>query len=86
MEKLIPYTVYLPQSYYDYMKTQAKGRKASSFVREALIAKINGLDLYKSGYNQGLSDAVRAIDDCKEINFINLGDFLAQLIFKLEKE
>jgi hypothetical protein len=90
MEKLIPYSVYLPKEYHDKLREYAKKRKASSIIRDSICMILDGGDLYKSGYKKGLQDAVKKLDSCKEIGFINikgkyLNDFLAEQIMELGK-
>ena len=91
MEKLIPYSVYLPKTYYDKLRSYAEKRKASSIVRDSICMMLDGGDLYKSGYKKGLEDAVKKLDSCKEIKFINikgkyLADFLAEEIMGIKNE
>lgn len=88
-KKLIPYSVYLPQKYHDKIKELAKERKASSMIRDAICMILDGGDAYKSGYNQGLRDAVKQVDALKEIEHIAirgkyLNDVLADAINELE--
>jgi hypothetical protein len=88
-KKLIPYSVYLPRKYHDKIKDLAKERKASSMIRDAICMILDGGDAYKSGYNQGLRDAVKQIDSLKEIEHIAvrgkyLNDILAENINQLE--
>lgn len=88
-KKLIPYSVYLPQKYHDKIKELAKERKASSMIRDAICMILDGGDAYKSGYNQGLRDAVKQVDALKEIEIIAirgryLNDILADAINELE--
>ena len=90
-KKLIPYSVYLPPEYYAKIRKHAQQRKASSLVRDAIIMALEGNDAFSSGYNQGLRDAIKAIDSCKEIEVIAvngkyLADLLADQINQLEKK
>lgn len=89
VKKLIPYSVYLPKEYHDQIKELAKERKASSMIRDAICMILDGGDAYKSGYNQGLRDAVKTIDSIKEVEHIAvrgkyLNDILAETIKELE--
>ena len=89
VKKLIPYSVYLPKEYHDQIKELAKERKASSMIRDAICMILDGGDAYKSGYNQGLRDAVTTIDSIKEVEHIAvrgkyLNDILAETIKELE--
>lgn len=88
-KKMYPYSVYLPQEYYDKVRELAKERKASGLVRDAIMMALSGDDSYKVAYNQGLRDAIKAIDSCKEIEIIAirgkyLADVLAEQINELE--
>ena len=88
-KKMYPYSVYLPQEYYEKVRELAKERKASSLVRDAIMMALSGDDSYKVAYNQGLRDALKAIDSCKEIEVIAirgkyLNDILAEQINQLE--
>jgi hypothetical protein len=90
MNKLIPYSVYLPVEYYDKIRELAQQRKASSMVRDAICMIIDGGDVYKSGYNKGVKDAIKVIDKCKDIEHIAvkgkyLNDVLADQLKELEK-
>lgn len=89
MEKLKPYSVYLPIEYYDRIRDLAKQRKASALVRDAITMALDGGDAYSSGYNKALRDVVKTIDDCKEIEHIAirgkyLNDILADQVKQLE--
>ena len=90
MNKKIPYSVYLEPEYYDKIKELAKQRQASNMVRDAICMIMDGKDVYKSGYNKGIKDAVKVIDKCKEIEHIAvkgkyLNDVLADQLKELEK-
>jgi hypothetical protein len=90
MNKLVPYSVYLPVEYYDKIRELAQQRKASSMVRDAICMIIDGGDVYKSGYNKGVKDSIKVIDKCKDIEHIAvkgkyLNDVLADQLKELEK-
>jgi hypothetical protein len=70
MEKLIPYSLYLPQEYINQLKKKAKDRKASSFIRDALIMALEGDDKFTSGYKKGLRDAIKIIEGNKSATTI----------------
>lgn len=72
MEKrnMIPYSVYLPEKHYKALKKAAKDRKASELIREAIAIVIEGNDSYRTGYNNGLSDALKVIDKSKEAQMV----------------
>lgn len=79
--KLVPYSVYLPREYYDKIKELAKERKASSVVREAIMMIIDGNDEYKSGYNKALRDAIKVIDNNKDVGIVALrGKYIADVL------
>ena len=90
MNKKIPYSVYLEPEYYDKIKELAKQRQASNMVRDAICMIMDGKDVYKSGYNKGIKDAIKVIDKCKDIEHIAvkgkyLNDVLADQLKELEK-
>jgi hypothetical protein len=59
---MVPYSVYLPKEYHDRISVFAKERKASGMIRDAICMILDGGDQYKSGYNQGLRDAAKAVN------------------------
>jgi hypothetical protein len=88
MKNLIPYSVYLPVEYHAKIKELAKQRKASSTVRDAICMILDGNDSFKSGYNKALKDAIKVIDNTKEIEHIAvrgkyLNDMLADQLKQL---
>lgn len=64
-KRLIPYSVHLPEEIYRKIKDAAGDRKASGLVREAIIAYVEKEDLHKSGFNAGLSAAMKKISSHK---------------------
>ena len=87
--KLVPYSVYLPIEIYEKIKAFAKDRKASEIIRDGIIMRINGTDLYTSGYNKALEDAAKIVYDCEEAQMVaikgkDLGALLAEKIDTLE--
>jgi hypothetical protein len=91
MEKLIPYSLYLPEAHIKKLKSMAKQRKASSFIRDALIMALDKTDEYSSGYNKGLKDACEIIKDNPEARLISirnrsLADILTKQIEILKHE
>jgi hypothetical protein len=70
MEKLIPYCLYLPEEHIKKVKKLAKERKASAFIRDALIMALDKTDEFSSGYNKGLKDACAIIEGNKEVEMI----------------
>ena len=88
MKNLVPYSVYLPVEYHQKIKELAKQRKASSTVRDAICMILDGNDGFKSGYKKGVSDAIKVIDNVKEIEHIAvrgkyLNDMLADQLKQL---
>ena len=82
-KKLMPYSVYLPADYYAKIKKLAKERKASSTVRDAIMMIIDGNDEYRAGYNQGLRDAVKAVDKIKGVEMIAInGKYLSDVFYE----
>jgi hypothetical protein len=91
MEKLVPYSLYLPEAHIKKLKSMAKNRKASSFIRDALIMALDKTDEYSSGYNKGIKDACSIIKDNPEASFIavrgrSLNDILVKQIEILRHE
>lgn len=89
MEKLIPYSLYLPQEHINKLKKKAKDRKASAFIRDALIMALEGNDKFTSGYNKGLRESckiIRASKDATSISVNNksIADALVEQIEQLE--
>jgi hypothetical protein len=70
MEKLIPYCLYLPEEHIKKLKKMAKSRKASEFVRNAVVMAMDKTDEFSSGYNKGLTDACAIINNNKEAKMI----------------
>jgi hypothetical protein len=88
MKNLVPYSVYLPVEYHEKIKELAKQRKASSTVRDAICMILDGDDSFKAGYNKALKDAIKVIDNTKEIEHIAvrgkyLNDMLADQLKQL---
>jgi hypothetical protein len=82
-EKMIPYSVYLPEEYYDKIKELAKQRLASSMVRDAICMIIDGKDEYQSGYSKGIKDAIKVVKKSKDLQDISIkGCKLNELIMR----
>ena len=86
-----PFSMYLPNEYHDMLADFSKKRQASEVVREAIVAYLNGGDMFKAGYNKALKDAVAIVKECKEIEVIAvkgkyLDVLLANQIQSLEKK
>ena len=76
-----PYSIYLPEEYIERIKEHAKDRKAAAIVRDAIIMALEGNGAYNSGYNKGLRDAIKVVNDCKEIEVIAIrGKYLSDLL------
>ena len=89
MEKLIPYSLYLPGEDVNKLREMAKTRRAASFVRDAISSAFEGHSHYSSGYNKGLRDACKVIRDTKEASMLLVGndrlsDILVERIDMLE--
>jgi len=89
-KKMIPYSVHLPKEHYIMLKKAAKGRKASSIVRDAIMTFLSGGDdAFKNGYNKAVRDAAKVVYDCPEAQMIaikgkDLGAILTEQIEMLE--
>ena len=91
MEKLIPYCLYLPEDHVKKIKKMAKSRKASAFIRDAVLMALDKTDDISSGYNKALIDACVIINNNQEAKMIAvkgryLCDILSDKIRKLRQE
>lgn len=88
-KNLVPYSVYLPAEMHARLKEEAKNRKASVLIRDAISMIIEGNDAYTSGYNKAIKDAAQLVYDCEEAQMIaikgkDLGSILTERIELLE--
>ena len=74
METLVPYSLYLYPEHVQKMRNLAKDRKASAFVRDALIAAFDKTDDYQSGYNKALRDSCEVIKATREAKMMLVND------------
>lgn len=87
---LIPYSLYLPRKQINQLKEMAKNRQASAFIRDALIMALEKNEPFTSGYNKGLRDACKVIQETKEAEMISikgkpLSEMLIEQIHMLEE-
>lgn len=81
MKNMIPYSVYLPAKYHEKIRELAKERKASSTVRDAIQMILDGDDSYSAGYRKAISECIKVIDACKEIEHIAIkGRYLSEVL------
>jgi len=86
MEKYVrknmkPFSMYLPNEYHEMLADYSKQRKASEVVRDAVVAYLNGGDMFNAGYNKALNDAMEIVKACKEIEVIAVnGKYLDVLL------
>lgn len=86
MEKFVrknmkPFSMYLPDEYHAMLTEYSKQRKASEVVRDAIVAYLNGGDMFVAGYNKALKDAVAVVDSCEEAKFVAVkGKYLDVLL------
>lgn len=73
-KRLIPYSVHLSEPVYNALKEHAKGRKASSIVRDAITMILEGDDAFQSGYRKGLRDAMDVIHRDPYASSISVGE------------
>jgi hypothetical protein len=59
---------------YNALKEHAKGRKASSIVRDAITMILEGDDAFQSGYRKGLRDAMDVIHRDPYASSISVGE------------
>lgn len=82
-DNLVPYSLYLPRKQINQLKDMAKTRKASAFIRDALIMALEKNDTFTSGYNKGLRDACKVIHEIKELDMISIkGRPIAEIIIE----
>lgn len=74
IDKLIPYSVYLPSALHKKLKTLAKDRKASEMIRNAIQMIIDGNTAYNSGYNKGLKDAIQMVTSNEDAMTISISN------------
>jgi predicted DNA-binding protein len=80
-KRMIPFSVYLPSDMHQAMTEIAKGRKASSMVREAISMLINDMDVYDSAYNNALGDVAHQIEQDSLLSSISCdGENLAKRV------
>lgn len=89
-ELLKPYSIYLPQSLINKLKNLSKSRRASAFIRDALLTAFDNGDEFTSGYNKGLRDACGIIKNTREASILLIGndrlsDILIENIGMLEQ-
>lgn len=60
-ENLVPISFYLPKELHDKLKVAGANRKQSELIRNAIKMIVDGNELYVSGYNQGLQDAITMV-------------------------
>jgi hypothetical protein len=80
-KRLIPYSVHLPEDVYLKLKEAAGNRKASALVRDAITLIVEGDDEFNGGYNKGVRDCIRLIQQnelCKAIGYYE--DTLAKIL------
>ena len=87
-KRLIPYSVHLPEDIHKKLKAAAGDRKASALVRDAITLIIEGDDEFNGGYNKGVRDAIRMIQQnelCRTIGYneSTLASILSELIEEL---
>jgi hypothetical protein len=61
MEKLIPYSVHLPEDIYLQLKAAAGERRGSALIREALTSYLSGGSELEAGYTKGINDCIKVI-------------------------
>ena len=62
--------MYLYPEHVQKLRKLAKERKASAFIRDALIAAFDKTDDYQTGYNKGLRDACDVIKSIPETRMV----------------
>jgi len=62
-KRLIPYSVHLREDIYLKLKEAAKGRKATSLVRDAITMMLEGDEAFSGGYNKAIRDMIGIIQE-----------------------
>lgn len=79
--RLIPYSVHLPETIYKKIKDAAGERKASGMVREAIINFVEGSSLFDQGHNSALDAINKKVYKNKVLNSIAYdGMTVAQIV------
>jgi hypothetical protein len=82
-DNLVPYSLYLPRKQINQLKAMAQARKASAFIRDALIMALEKNDTFTSGYNKGLRDACKVVQETKEVEMVAIkGKPLAEILIE----
>ena len=61
-ENLVPISFYLPKELHDKLKVAGANRKQSMLIRNAIQMIIDGNNVYNSGYNVGLQEAIQVVN------------------------
>jgi hypothetical protein len=80
-KRLVPYSVHLREDIYLKLKAAAGQRKATALVRDAITLIVEGDDVFNGGYNKGVRDCIRMIQQnelCKAIGYYE--DTLAKIL------
>lgn len=70
--RLIPYSVHLPEPIFKQVKEAAQNRKAASVVRDAITMYLQGYDQFDAGYNKAINDAIRIVQTNTSANSISV--------------
>jgi len=71
-ENLVPISFYLPKELHDKLKIAGANRKQSMLIRNAIQMIIDGNDLYNSGYNAGLREAIEVVNSNEDAMTISV--------------
>lgn len=81
--RLIPYSVHLPEHIFRALKDAAGGRKAAGLVRDAITTFIEGGDQYKQGYASALKDCSAKIAKNRLAKSISIdGQLISDVLVK----
>ena len=83
--RMIPYSVHLPEEIYKKLKAAAGERKASALVRDAITLIVEGDDTFNGGYNKAIRDVISTLHDndwCCSLGIEGqtLADYLEELL------
>jgi hypothetical protein len=71
-QRMIPYSVHLPEDVYKKLKEAAGERKASGLVRDAITLIVEGNDEFIGGYKKGVRDSMSVVNSnglCNAISY-----------------
>jgi hypothetical protein len=71
-ENLVPISFYLPKELHEKLKIAGANRKQSMLIRNAIQMIVDGNEIYSSGYNAGLKDAIEIVNSNEDAMTISV--------------